>query len=74
MFNTEYSLDDLYAHLQTYHIDAVLDRAHGEIRTKHFRITLEPQGTYEVTEKRLTGRELIGRVTAREITAKNERS
>lgn len=72
MFKQEYSLDDLHQYLQTYQIDAVLDRVHGEIRTKHFTLALEAAGTYTVTEKKLSGRELIGRVTAREITEKNK--
>lgn len=72
MWNTSLSLNEILTHLQMYRIDSVIDITQGEIRTKHFVIRLEAAGTYTVTEKELSGRELIGRVTAREITEKKQ--
>lgn len=67
------TLDDVHSYIQSFRIEAILDRAAGEIRTKNFVIRLTSSNEWEVTERRAQMEFVQTRIVAREIGEKRNK-
>ena len=64
------SLTEVHIYIQSFRVDATLDLAAGEIRTKHFVIRQGKKGDWEVLEKKVELTFLKHRVVATELAKK----
>lgn len=67
------TLDEIHGYIQSFQIEAILDRADGSIKTEHFLIQQMRDGSYRVTERQVEMQFMKTRIVAREISEKRQK-
>lgn len=62
------TLHELHIYIQSYKIEAILDLANAEIRTKHFTIRERQGGGFDVLEKNVDTYFIKTRIVATELS------